>query len=491
MAGLIFLYLNPMNMGKHIFLFGAGKSATELIIFLIRACEKRQWHLTVVDAQETVAFSKTLGHPLTTALSMDILADEQGRQALVRQADIVISMLPPTLHQLIAIDCLEAGKHLLTASYVDDGLRAMAPAIRQKQLLFLCEMGMDPGLDHMSALKAIRAIRAKGGQITSFRSHCGGLVAPESDDNPWRYKITWNPRNVVLAGRHGARYREDGVDKQVSYESLFNPTLQVAVPGLGPLAYYPNRDSLGYATLYGLDQIPTFIRTTLRYPAFVSGWKSLIALDLTDETPAYDTTGMTLASFFLAHCKRYGVEGWLDNSQRLGEQLKQLLKISAGEADLLEKQLLHLGWNSGDKVKIRKTPDDLLRLASAADILQFALETKLALRPEDKDMVVMLHEIRYTMGAGAAGQTAAQTTGQPAGQATTHTLNSSLLVKGKDAVHTAMARTVGLPLGIAAVLIMEGKIALTGLHIPTTPEIYLPVLEQLEQEGIVFVEKEV
>jgi saccharopine dehydrogenase-like NADP-dependent oxidoreductase len=472
-----------MNGDKHILLFGAGKSATELIAFLVRACEKKQWHLTVVDAKEAVVLSKTLGHSHTTALGMDILADAQGRQALVRETDIVISMLPPTLHLLIATDCLEAGKHLLTASYVDDALKAMAPAIRQKQLLFLCEMGLDPGIDHMSALKAIHAIHAKGGQITSFRSHCGGLVAPESDDNPWHYKISWNPRNVVLAGRQGARYREDGVDKQVAYENLFNPTLQVSIPGLGPLAYYPNRDSLGYAALYGLDKIPTFIRTTLRYPAFVSGWKNIIALDLTDETPAYNTSGMTLASFFLAHCKRYGVAGWLDNSQRLGEQLKQLLKISTGEADLLEKQLLYLGWNAGDKVRICRTPQDLVRLASAADILQFALETKLDLAPEDKDMVVMLHEIHYTMGEihytmGAAGQALPQ--------ASTHTLNSTLLVKGKDAVHTAMARTVGLPLGIAAVLILEGKITLTGLHIPTAPEIYLPVLEQLEQEGIVF-----
>ena len=461
-----------MPSTDNILLFGAGKSATGLIAYLLRTCEGRGWGLTVVDAQADLVLAKTKGNPVATALGMDIRAEAAERLNLIRNAGVVISMLPPALHQLIAVDCLEAGKHLLTASYVDDALRVLAPAIREKKLLFLCEMGLDPGIDHMSALKAIHAIRAKGGQITAFRSHCGGLVAPESDDNPWRYKISWNPRNVVLAGRHGAKFREDGVDKQVPFESLFNPSLQVSVPGLGPLAYYPNRDSLPYAALYGLGQIPTFIRTTLRYPAFVSGWKNLIALDLTDETPAYDTTAMTLSSFFEAHCKRYGVAGWLDNSQRLGIQLKHLLKVSAGEADLLEKQLLYLGWNSGDKVKIRKNADDLLRLASAADVLQFALETKLALKPDDKDMVVMLHEIRYTAAS------------------TDHHFTSTLVVKGTDAVHTAMARTVGLPLGIAAVLIMEGKITLTGLQIPTAPEIYLPVLEQLEMEGIVFQEEE-
>jgi len=460
-----------MNPGKYILLFGAGKSATELISYLIAACETNQWHLTVVDAQEAVALHKTQGHPLTNALGMDILADVQGRQALIRQADVVISMLPPALHQQIAIDCLENSRHLLTASYVDDHLKAMAPALRQKQLLFLCEMGLDPGIDHMSAMKAIHAIRAKGGEIISFRSHCGGLVAPESDDNPWRYKISWNPRNVVLAGIHGARFREDGVDRQVPYESLFDPGRTVVVPGLGSLAFYPNRDSLGYATLYGLDNIPTFIRTTLRYPAFLSGWKNLIALNLTDEAMVYDTHRMTLAGFFHAHCQRFGIAQWLDNTQKLGEQLKQLLKISSGEAALLEQQLLYLGWNAGDLVNIPGNTN-ILKLSSAAEVLQFALETKLALKPEDKDMVVMLHEIRYRIGE------------RP------HDLNSSLVVKGKDSVHTAMARTVGLPLGIAAVLVLQGKIGLTGLQIPTEPEIYLPVLEQLAQLGIVFDEQE-
>lgn len=459
-----------MNPGKNILLFGAGKSATELIAFLTQACEGRQWLLTVVDAQEAIVLTKTKGHPSTRALGMNILDDVAGRQALISASDLVISMLPPALHQQIALDCLEYAKHLLTASYVDDTLREMAPLLHKKGILFLCEMGLDPGIDHMSAMKAIHTIQAKGGEITSFRSHCGGLVAPESDDNPWHYKISWNPRNVVLAGLHGARFREDGVDKQVPYESLFQPGHTVSVPKLGPLAYYPNRDSLGYATLYGLDTIPTFIRTTLRYPAFLMGWKNLIALDFTDEKPAYDTQEMTLAGFFQAHCRRYGITQWLDNTQKLGEQLKGLLKISAGEADLLEKQLLYLGWNAGDR--IRNGHSDPLQLSSAADVLQFALETKLALQPADKDMVVMLHEIRYKLGERQFD------------------FSSSLIVKGKDAVHTAMAKTVGLPLGMAAVLILEGGITLTGLHIPTVPEIYIPVLKELAREGIAFEEQE-
>lgn len=453
-----------MNPEKNILLFGAGKSATELITFLITACGQNQWRLIVVDAQADLVRAKTQDHPLTTAIGMDIQAEAAQRLELIRTAGVVISMLPPALHQLIAADCLEAGAHLLTASYVDPQIRAMAPAIREKGLLFLCEMGLDPGIDHMSAMRLVHGIREKGGQITAFYSHCGGLIAPESDDNPWHYKISWNPRNVVMAGIHGARFREDGVDKQISYENLFDPTRQIP----GPFAWYPNRDSLEYTTLYGLEDVPTFIRTTLRHPAFVSGWKNLIKLNLTDDTPAYDTTGMTQAGFFRAHCKRYGIDTALDYSRPLAEQLKKLLTISPEEATLLEQQLLCLGWNSTDKVKIRRTADDLIKLASAADILQVILECKLALKPEDKDMIVMRHEIRYAEGGG------------------TRTLQSNLVVKGHDAVHTAMARTVGLPLGIAAVLVMQDKLRLRGLQIPIVPEIYLPVLEELEKEGIVF-----
>jgi saccharopine dehydrogenase-like NADP-dependent oxidoreductase len=449
--------------GKEILLFGAGKSSAEIIAYLLRTCQTHGWHLTVVDAQQRAILARTKGHPLSTAVAMDILSEGARRLALIRAADVVVSLLPPALHQRIAIDCLETGRHLLTASYTDNALREMAPAIHQKGLLFLCEMGLDPGIDHMSALKALSSIREKGGEVTAFRSHCGGLVAPESDDNPWHYKISWNPRNVVLAGKAGARYREDGEDRQVPYEQLFDPRRQVSVPGLGPLAWYPNRDSLEYATLYGLEQVPTFIRTTLRYPGFCSGWKHLVSMHLTDETAVYHTGGMTLAEFFRTHIRRYGWGEWLDNAQPFAEQIGQLLKISPAEAGLLEKQLMYLGWNAGDKID--------KGLVSAADVLQLALETKLALRTGDKDMIVMLHEIRYRS------------------EGKMYEWLSSLVVKGKDSLHTAMARTVGLPLGIAAVLLLQGRISVRGLHIPTLPEIYEPVLQQLAAEGIAFTDQ--
>lgn len=422
-----------MDTPPHIVLFGAGKSATGLIDFLLRQQDLR---LTVVDAQAETALSKTKGAPGTNALGLNVLTDAEGRLHLIKDATVVISLMPPTLHQLIASDCLSQGRHLLTASYVDEAMRAMAPMVREKNLLFLCEMGLDPGIDHMSAMSMLDRIRGQGGEVVAFRSHCGGLVAPSSDDNPWHYKISWNPRNVVLAGKAGARYREDGHERRIDYEDLFNPRPLVTIPGLGKLAWYPNRDSLGYASLYGLDHVPTFLRTTLRHPDFCTGWMSVIGLRLTDETPAYDTDGMTLADFFRTHAGRFQLDAAPDE------------------------RLRYLGWLD-DTVIDRGQ-------CSAADVLQFALEKKLLLKPDDHDMVVMMHEITYRLD----------------GQLQTDT--ATLVLEGRDAVHTAMARTVGLPLGIAAMLLLEGTLKLRGLHIPTLPEIYEPVLARLEREGIAF-----
>lgn len=451
-----------MDASKHIILFGAGKSATVLIDFLALRCAAMGWHLTVADTKEDFVLAKTLGRPATGAVGIDIKAEEARRTALVRQADVVISMMPPALHQLIATDCLACGKHLLTASYTDNAIKAMAPAIREKNLLFLCEMGLDPGIDHMSAMHALASIRSEGGEILSFRSHCGGLVAPESDDNPWHYKISWNPRNIVLAGKAGAHFREDGIDRHTAYAALFDAQNLVSVPDLGLLSWYPNRDSVPYASLYGLERVPTFVRTTLRHPAFTSGWKNLIALQLTDEMPVYETKGLTYSAFFRAHMARFGWTEWIEKAGGIGVQLGELLRLSVSEAALLEQQLLFLGWNSGDLIN--------LGLASAADVLQKIMETKLALKPADKDMIVMLHEIRYK----AEGKT--------------REWQGSLVVKGTDSLRTAMARTVGLPLGIAAMLLLQDRIEARGLHIPTIPEIYEPVLEHLAAEGIAFSE---
>jgi saccharopine dehydrogenase-like NADP-dependent oxidoreductase len=426
---------------KQILLFGAGKSATVLIRYLKQLATEKQWRVTVADADVAIAAAKTGTHSLVTPVGVQV-EDSTQRAALIREADLVISLLPAALHFLVATDCVQYGKHLLTASYIDEQIRQLAPEIQAKGLLFLCEMGLDPGIDHMSAMRFIHSARQQGYQIKAFRSHCGGLVAPESDTNPWHYKISWNPRNVVMAGKAGALFKENNVIQQVAYQQLFIDNATVAVPGHGSYAWYPNRDSLSYIPLYGLEETTSFIRTTLRHPDFCTGWHHIVALYLTDEEKCYETDGMSFSGFFQTHLERHHCKHQLpaDDSSR--------------------EQLLFLGLN--DTALINKG------LCSAADILQHLLEKKLALEPGDKDMIVMLHEIEGELD------------GVPA------VLKSTLVVKGHDDVYTAMAATVGLPLGIAARLILEGRLTETGLHIPVIPSIYDPVLLELENHGIVF-----
>lgn len=495
---------------KNIVVIGAGKSSTCLIEYLLDEAKENNWQVTVADSNLELARSKTGNNPHAKAVLLDVTNEDQ-RSNIVQSADIVISLLPAALHFLVAKDCLRHGKNLLTASYVDDNIRSLQDVIAARGLLFICEMGLDPGIDHMSAMQMIHAIKAGGGKIKTFKSHCGGLVAPESDDNPWHYKISWNPRNVVMAGKAGAIFKENGAVRQMKYEELFDAGRVVNIPELSYLAWYPNRDSLGYMSLYQLEEADTFVRTTLRYPEFCFGWKNIIELKLTDETVQYNTDGMTLQQFFQQHFSKYGFNEWIEKqltarfaqTKQLLEKLQQLLQAEkevddaerkdlqkfmmvddsgelmdvnldevktqaaatvAGqmhEANLSMKQLFFLGMDD-DKTVINKG------MCSAADVLQFAMEKKLALADTDKDMIVMLHEIEYEQD-GKLQNTA-----------------SCLIVKGQDHLRTAMAKTVGLPLGIGAKLILQGKIKTTGLHIPILPEIYQPVLRELSLHGVSF-----
>jgi saccharopine dehydrogenase-like NADP-dependent oxidoreductase len=496
---------------NQILLFGAGKSATVLIQYLLKQAEAEGWKLLVIDQDLLLAQSKIGNSSCANAISFDI-NDKEKRLNHILQSEVVISLLPPSLHYLVAEDCIEAGKHLLTASYVDARMLNLREKITAKKILFLCEMGLDPGIDHMSAMQLVHRIREEGGKINSFRSHCGGLIAPESDDNPWHYKISWNPRNVVLAGKDGATFKENGELKKMAYEDLFASERLVEIPDLSFLSWYPNRDSLSYAPIYDLEEASTFVRTTLRHPDFMYGWRNLIDLKLTDTSPSYEfEQGIKLGDFFKLHFEKQGFSEWVQEkminrfsqTKQMLEKLMQLMEAEEEaaeqgesfpdqlmmvdgkgklndidvdqvkenaaavvahqmhEANLTLKQLFFLGMDDFQTVipKGKYSP---------ADILQIALETKLALRPNDKDMVVMQHEIEYEI-SGEQRQ-----------------VKSCLLVKGENNLQTAMAKTVGLPLGIAAKLILQGKITATGLQIPTIPEIYSPVLKELEEEGIVF-----
>jgi len=499
---------------KTVLLFGAGKSATVLIDYLLETAITENWKVIVVDTDLKLIQSK-IGHAQrATAVSFDI-NDPEERGKHIRHADIVISLLPPKLHFEVAKDCVQYKKNLLTASYIDEAMKSLQAEIEGHHLLFLCEMGLDPGIDHMSAMSMIDNIHAKGGRINSFISHCGGLVAPESDDNPWHYKISWNSRNIVMAGHNGAVYKENSEEKKLGYEELFINERIVDVPGIGYLDWYPNRDSLRYASLYGLSDIKTFIRTTLRHPDFIYGWKNILELKLTNETPQYETDNKTLYQVFKEHMDKNGFGEWLnkklserfDETRGLMENLMKLVEAEneaseegekmpdafmaadekgnleeiaiddvknkaaafvahkMHEANLTLKQLFFLGLDDKDTL-VNKG------FCSPADILQFAMEKKLSLRPYDKDMVVMFHEIGYETG----GQKSE--------------VRSLLIVKGENNLRTAMATTVGLPIGITAKLILNGQIKLTGLHIPVAKEIYEPVLKELELYAIKFEEKD-
>ena len=442
------------NDARNILLFGAGKSATVLISHLLERSALCKWTLTVVDADLSLAQSKISAHPNAFALSFNIYNNEE-RIKVINSADIVISMLPPSLHFIVAQDCVAFGKNLLTASYMDEKIKTLQPAINQRQLLFICEMGLDPGIDHMSAMQMIDNIKGNGGHIKSFKSHCGGLVAPGSDDNPWHYKITWNPANIVNAGKTGAMYKEKGHIIKIDYPDVFDQHSRIIIPGLGQYACYPNRDSLSYMSLYELENTSTFIRTTLRHPDFCTGWKYIIKAGLTREdavVPVKHSTTQTIAQWFLHCLKTYTeCESFTDFFTKY---------IPDEEKQLVQQLFNYLGLFSNEMIQDS--------LPTQASVLQHLLETRLKLGSQDKDMIVMLHEIDY------------ETEGKE------YSSKSSMVIQGKDHLVTAMAKTVGLPLAIAAELILENRISLKGLHIPVIKELYEPVLSKLKDNKIYF-----
>jgi saccharopine dehydrogenase (NADP+, L-glutamate forming) len=433
-------------MSQTILIIGAGKSATVLIQYLQQKAVENDWYVLLADGDEVTAKNKWNNAPNGTALGIDIKNDLD-RQNLVQKADIVVSMMPAQLHFLVAKDCLQYGKPLFTASYVDDNMRSIAAEIESKQLLFLCEMGLDPGIDHMSAMAIIDEIHEKGGKITSFKSHCGGLVAPESDDNPWHYKISWNPRNIILAGKAGAIYLENGATVSKNYPEIFDHTPVVDLPGIGHLAYYPNRNSLSYIDTYHLHGVKDFVRTTLRYPTFCTGWNAIVQLHLTDETVVDLAPNTTVQNWFANHIQQNGLEQILDKFTQDATIKKQLEFIGLYESITIPAQ-----FNSN------------------ANILQWLLEGKWKLEATDKDLVVMLHEIEYSIGTRK------------------FKLDSSMVLTGEDAISTAMATTVGLPLAMGVCAYLKGEIKMTGLHIPIDARIYQPILKSLAEEGIVFQE---
>lgn len=439
-----------------ILLFGAGKSATFLIDFLADSCGDGSRRFLVADLDPALAAAKLKGRVHTEAVPVD-LDREDSRHQLIRQADVVISMLPAGLHPILAADCLKLGVHFFTASYESEALRAMKQEIEAKGLLFLNECGLDPGLDHLSALKIIHEAKARGEEIRSFTSYCGGLIAPDSEaSNPWKYKFTWNPRNVVLAGQGTSKFLDHGELKLVPYQQLFKRVKKVHFPGLGDFDGYPNRDSLHYQSIYGLEQVATLLRGTLRREGFCKAWDVLVQLGMTDDTSWLELPeNGTYRQFFNA---------FLPWSDQLSVEEKLTELIPDLDFPTFEK-LQWLGFFESKPLPKTK--------GSPAQLLQKILEEQWALQSTDRDLIVMQHQFEIQTQSGIKK------------------LTSSLVQEGLDGVYTAMAKTVGLPLAIAVDLFLKGKISLRGLWLPVVPELYLPILEALEREGIRFEEREV
>jgi saccharopine dehydrogenase-like NADP-dependent oxidoreductase len=431
---------------------GAGKSSSCLIDYLINNAAKHKWNIIVADGNLKAIEDKTNGHQLAQAVAFDITNTAE-RQHLVKQADLVVSVMPPHLHILLAKDCLQFKKNLITSSYISPEIKELNQAAKDAGLMFMCEMGLDPGIDHMTASQIIHSIQRVASTITSFKSYCGGLIAPESDDNPWHYKFTWNPKNIITAGVDGAHYLYQGKEVTIPYAQLFENNKKIKVEGHGSFAYYANRDSLKYLETYEVSDIATFMRATLRHPDFCKGWNAIIKLGLTNEKD--NNLSSKTYSDWLKTKTNY------NNTISLQEHTAQFLNIDA--ADSVMTMLSWLGLFEENNIKE-------CNQSSGAILLDLLLD-KWQMKEADKDMVVMQHEVEYLH------------------RNTKITLVSSMVVKGENQKFSAMAKTVGLPMAVLAKLILTNRITVpTGVHIPNMSSVYRPVLNELRHHGISFEE---
>ncbi|MDX2494850.1 MAG: saccharopine dehydrogenase C-terminal domain-containing protein [Desulfuromusa sp.] len=441
---------------KNILIIGAGLSATSLIDYLLKNSQEYGWQVTVGDIAFDLAERKVANHPNGRPIRFDI-NEQQVKAEEITHSDLVVSMLPGSMHSIVAEACLKYGKHLLTPSYVTAEMKRMDSAVQEKGLIFLNELGVDPGIDHMSAMRIIDEIKNKGGKLLSFKSFCGGLVAPACDDNPWNYKFSWNPRNVVIAGQGIAKYKENGQFKYVPYNQLFSTISKVEIPGYGDFEVYPNRDSLQYCELYGLDDIPTIMRGTMRRPGFCESWNVFVQLGCTDDTYAMDDSHRLTYRQYL--------ESFLPSSagKSTEEKLAEFTGFSQNSRTM--DRIDWLGLFSNEIIGLKD--------ATPAMIMQKILEKKWAMSSLDRDLLVMQHQFEF----GLDGKK--------------KRITSSMSYEGKDSENTAMAYTVGMPLAIAVKLIATGTINPFGVQIPTSPEIYNPILSELDQLGVKFVEEQV
>ncbi|QXP68918.1 saccharopine dehydrogenase NADP-binding domain-containing protein [Polaribacter sp. R2A056_3_33] len=442
---------------KNILIIGAGKSSSFLIKYLLEKSDEENLKITIGDISTINADKLINNHKNAKSVILNVFNTEQ-RQRIIKKIDIVISMLPARFHIEVAKDCILFSKHMVTASYVSDEMKVLDKQAKEKGLILMNEIGLDPGIDHMSAMQILDKIRNKGAKMLLFESFCGGLVAPESDNNLWNYKFTWNPRNVVLAGQGGAAmFIQESTYKYIPYHKLFRRTEFLKINDSNFEAY-ANRDSLKYRSVYGLDDIPTMYRGTIRKVGFSRAWNIFVQLGMTDDSYTIeDSENMSYRDFvnlFLAYSPSDSVE----------LKLRSYLKID--QDDVMWEKLIELDiFNPNKKIGLKN--------ATPAQMLQKVLEDSWTLQEADKDMIVMQHLFGYELNGEK------------------HQIESSLTVIGENQTYTAMSKTVGLPVAIAALKILKGEIKTPGVQLPITKEVYEPILKELENYGIKFIEKEV
>jgi saccharopine dehydrogenase-like NADP-dependent oxidoreductase len=442
---------------RNILIIGAGRSASSLIRYLLEKSTVENLHLTIADLSKALAEKKTNNHPNATPIALDIF-DKTQRNSEIQKADIVISMLPAHLHIEVAKDCIVYKKHMVTASYISDAMQELDAAAKANNLIFMNEIGLDPGIDHMSAMKVIDEIRAKGGKMILFESFCGGLVAPESDTNLWNYKFTWAPRNVVLAGQGGAaKFIQEGTYKYIPYNKLFRRTEFLEIEGFGRFEAYANRDSLKYRSVYGLDDALTVYRGTMRRVGFSKAWDLLVQLGMTDD------------SYFMDHSETMSYREFTNSflpyhpTDSVEIKLRHILKLD--QDDVIWDKLADLDLFNPNKIVGLKD-------ATPAQILEKILTDSWTLSPDDKDMIVMYHKFGFELN-GERKQ-----------------IDATMVCLGEDQIFTSMAKTVGLPVAMATLQILNGNITTPGVQLPINKEVYLPILKELEDYGVHFKEIE-
>jgi saccharopine dehydrogenase-like NADP-dependent oxidoreductase len=433
---------------KKVLVLGAGLVSRPLVRYLL---DQPDFRVTVASRTVSKAEALLAGHKSGQAVAL--LANETAKlEKLVSEHDVAISLLPAPLHPLVAEMCVSHRKHMVTTSYVSPKMRALDEAARQAGIILLNEIGVDPGIDHMSAMRVIHDVQKRGGKVVSFKSYCGGLPAPDANDNPWGYKFSWSPRAVCTAGKNAARYRENGKLVEIPGPELFRCNHPVFVDGVGQLEGYPNRDSLIYVELYGLEDIETMFRGTLRYPGWCACLKNVVDLGLLDETPVTYPPGTTFAKWTAGFIKA-------KSTDHLRPQVAQHLGL-APSSNVLDR-LEWLGLFSNDPLPITG------QLTTALDVLAARMEAKMPYKKGERDMIVLLHRFL------------ARFPGQP-----DERISSTLIDFGQPDGDSSMARTVSLPAAVGTKLILTGHIRATGVQIPVRPEIYNPVLDELAAMNI-------